>query len=145
MKGSGPLLSLLSLICLCILSLTQPKTLLNPRNFCFKLRTYSRFPHLTCFPARSPFCRAQADSVLRPFTTSAPGTSLRSTPKDFTRSVWMSLGKALPQTRNILSVLPLQVGSVGVWVDSLFQVVAEVHQHLLQTRAVSSKLSRSRR
>lgn len=31
---------------------------------------------------------------------------------------------------SLLSALPLQVGSVGVWVHSLFQVVAEVHQHL---------------
>lgn len=34
---------------------------------------------LTCFPARTPFCRAQADSVLRPFTTAAPGTRLKKT------------------------------------------------------------------
>lgn len=28
-------------------------------------------------------------------------------------------------------ILPLQIGSVGFWVDPLFQVVAEIHQHLL--------------
>lgn len=44
----------------------------------FSTSLISTFP-LTCFPARTPFCRAQADSVLRPFTTSAPGTSLQNT------------------------------------------------------------------
>lgn len=42
---------------------------------------YSIHSYSTCFPARSPFCRAQADSVLRPFTTAAPGTRLHNIEK----------------------------------------------------------------
>lgn len=36
-------------------------------------------------------------------------------------------------------ILPLQIGSVGFWVDPLFQVVAEIHQHLLHNASAQSE------
>lgn len=60
---------------------------------------------LTCFPARSPFCRAQADSVFRPFTTAAPGTSLKSRQQEVQLLLFLStnteVGNKILQTVRI--------------------------------------------
>ncbi len=86
----------------------------------------------TCrLASEGPFCRVQADKVLKAFTTWASGTRLdkKTTNSDFAScsATWFmrSLNIWLPHF-----LLPLQVLSICLWIQILLEVVADVHQNL---------------
>lgn len=54
-------------------------------------------------------------------------------------SIFMNEATFISSPRFHGSLLPLQVGSIGFWVNVFLQVVAEVHQHLVVNQAASTK------
>lgn len=90
----------------------------------------------TCLLASAgPFWRAQADKVLKAFTTWAPGISLDSKQQTLPSCLASSWVLTTWTWRQLITHLfnfysPLQILSIGLWVLVLLEIVAHVNHHL---------------